>query len=230
MPRQQTGTQRAVIVFADILGSIQFALNQTPERYGEILRAFHLMAHEVIQEYRKVPGLGDDRLYAHAVGDEAHMFLIGGTPTEDECHALRLAVRLKQCWANSETGRDLAMFGHTRFGFRVDLRVGIGSGDVVLGPDVWTGRITPEGVAISEAKRIEGLAAELAPETLILVKTDIKEAAERATLGIKFGKLVWAGAKGYLEGTHKTPLYPVASWKEFKGESSHTTVSPEIVL
>lgn len=215
MEEPATPSQRAIILFADIAGSTQFGLTQTPERYDEILRAFHRMAHGAVKECRAAHGLEDERLYAHAKGDECHAFFTGGIPGEDECHALRLAMLLKEGWMSLDFASELAEFGRNRFGTRVDLRIGIGGGDVVSTPDVWTGSTTLEGVVINEAKRIEGLAAKLAPDTFMLVKVDIKDAAQRAGLAVEFGELIWAEATGFLTGTHKDPVYPVLPWGGF---------------
>lgn len=191
-------------------------MRQTPEEYNAMIRAYHRMTHQVVQSYRKEHSLGDERIYARAVGDECFMLLPGGNGKEEECHAMRLAVRLKQGWINSEFGKRLAQAHALGLLPRVDLRVGVGCGEVVFDEDVWTGASTPEGTMISEAKRIETAAGDLALDTLILTKLDIKEAAEQAGLGVVFGGLAHLQAKGFVGGTHQVPVYPVLSWAEFR--------------
>ena len=222
--------KRAVILFADILGSTEFASTQTPEKYSEMVRAFHRMACEVIQAYERAEKLSAGRLHYGGVGDECHVFLVGGGPNEDERHAMRLAVRLKQGWMNSDFGKDLAAFAQNPYGTKVDLRVGIGCGDVVFDQDVWTGEVTPEGIFISQAKRIESLAEQYAEKTYILVKLDIKEAAERAGLEIEFGDRVYPQAKGFDRGNTEVAVYPVLSWKEFVEVQEQVAPQPQSAL
>lgn len=219
--------KRVVVLFADIYGSTDFGMRQTPEEYNAMMRAFHRMAHQAVTGYREQQGLNGGRVYARAVGDECFLLLTGGAPNEDECHAMRLAVRLKQGWINSDLGKRLAQAHATGLLPEVDLRVGVGCGEVVFDDDVWTGHATPEGTIISEAKRIESAAGELAPKTYILVKLDIKEAAEKAGLGIVFGDRSYPQAKGFVGGTHQVPVYPVVSWAEFRDVQEDLVPRPE---
>lgn len=226
----QRQKKRAVILFADILGSTEFASTQTPEKYNEMVRAFHVMARDVIQAYESAENLTGGRLYYGGVGDECHAFFVGGGPNEDERQAMRLAVRLKQRWMNSDFGKHLAAFAQNPYGTKVDLRVGIGCGDVVFDQDVWTGEVTPEGIFISQAKRIESLAEQYAEKTYILVKLDIKEAAERAGLEIEFGDRVYPKAKGFDRGNTEVAVYPVLSWKEFVEVQEEVAPPPQSAL
>lgn len=68
---------------------------------------------------------------------------------------------------NSEVGRNLARAHELGAVSEVDLRIGVGCGEVVFDLDVWTGQMTPEGSKISEAKRVEAAAEELATDTRI---------------------------------------------------------------
>ena len=107
--------KRVVALFADIHGSTEFGMRQTPEDYNAMIRAYHRMAHHAVMGYCQQQSLAAGRVFARAVGDECFVLLTGGQHREDECHAMRLAVRLKQGWINSDFGKRLAQAHETGF-------------------------------------------------------------------------------------------------------------------
>ncbi len=201
--------KRAVILFADIKGSTEvgYSMSRGLENYNSMIRDYHATIKAAITEYCEKFGLDKARLTCSAKGDECCLFVIGGVPGEDEEHALRLAVYLKERWKQSEFVVRLQQAAGTQLYPQVDLRIGIGSGEVACDQDCWTGQETLEGVRISEAKRIEGMAEEAA-ETLIMVKWEVKDACQRTGLDVEFGDGRRLRGKGVPEGAD-IAVYPV---------------------
>jgi tetratricopeptide (TPR) repeat protein len=135
-----------------------------------------------------------------------------------------LAIYLKEFWKRSRFCRLNWRAADTGLIPQVDLRIGIGCGEVALDHDVWSGSETLEGIRISEAKRIEGQ-ADAASDTLIMVKLDIMEAC------IQAGKKVEFGARIRLQGTGvpdvvETAVYPVKTYGEWEAIQKKIVPSP----
>lgn len=220
-------TKRTIIIFADIQGSTGFGFTQALEKHNEMLRDFHKTCHEAIEEFKRKRGLKADRLIASCRGDECCSFLIGGKEDEDEVLALELAIYLKEKWKVSDFCKKNWQASATGLIPQVDLRIGIGDGDVALDNDIWSGTTTLEGIVISEAKRIEGMADE-AKETLIVVKWDIKETCLKAEVPVKFGEAVRLKGKG-IPAFHDIPLYPLLTYERWKDIQTEVTPAPKTV-
>jgi class 3 adenylate cyclase len=213
-------TVKAVILFADLLGSTSFGTRAGPNVYDQMIRDFQALAREVILQHMVDARLPKRawRFWAGGAGDECHVFLLGGNVEENAQHALALAVKLRAHWRASGFVTDMLSRAQVLFESRVDLRVGIGCGDVVLNTCPWSRKRTPEGYAISEAKRIEGLAElpEVSPaeQTLIMVKIDISEACKKACDGVAFGKLRKLTGKGITHDVWVAPVTKYEPWAD----------------
>jgi tetratricopeptide (TPR) repeat protein/class 3 adenylate cyclase len=216
---------RAIILFADIRGSTEFGYTQGIEMHNEMLRDFHKTCHKAVRRFRRDNRLGPGRVEATCRGDECCVFLRGGEPSEDARLAMDLAIYLKEFWKRSRFCRLNWRAADTGLIPQVDLRIGIGCGEVALDHDVWSGRETLEGIRISEAKRIEGQ-ADAASETLIMVKLDIMEACIQAGKKVEFGPRIPLQGKG-VPAIHETAVYPVNTYAEWKVIQKKLVPSPK---
>ncbi|MDP2948738.1 MAG: tetratricopeptide repeat protein, partial [Chloroflexota bacterium] len=137
---------------------------------------------------------------------------------------MNLAIYLKEMWKKSTFCRLNWRAARTGLIPQVDLRIGIGCGEVALDDDVWSGSETLEGIFISEAKRIEGQ-ADGASETLIMVKLDIMEACIQAGEKVEFGPRIRLQGKG-MPAVHETAVYPVKTYAEWKAIQKKLMPSP----
>jgi len=220
--------KRAIILFADIQGSIEFGFTQPPDKYNEMLRDFHNTAHQAVQDFRKKHELDAQRLLASCKGDECCVFLICDNNAGDELLALELAVYLKEKWKASKFCKLNWQAADTGLIPQVDLRIGIGAGDVVLDHDVWSNNTTIEGIMISEAKRIEGM-ADQAKETLIMVKWDIWNACIKTGAGVEFGDVMRLSGNG-IPQYYDIKLYPVKSYAGWQKIQTEVVPSPTTVM
>jgi tetratricopeptide (TPR) repeat protein len=149
----------------------------------------------------------------------------GGKTPEDEVLAMNLAIYLKEMWKQSDFCRLNWQAAEIGLIPQVDLRIGIGSGEVALDYDVWSRTKTPEGISISEAKRIEGQADE-ASETLIMVKWDVREACTGAGVEVEFGPLIWLKGKG-VPTFGEIPVCPVKTYAEWEPIQKRLVPSPK---
>lgn len=220
-------TNRAVILFATIQGSTTFGyVTQSLERYNEMLREFHALVRRVVDEYAQRNGLDDTRLMKSVKGDECCLFLIGGEKGKDEIHAMNLAVELKERWKASDFSKFTRAGDDTTLYPAVDLRVGIGAGDIAMQYDDWAGRVTPEGLAISEAKGIERAVDENTSLTLIAVNWDAQSACLASNAPITFGDPYKLTGKGIPESTN-VPVYPVKEYKPWQGIQAEVVPDPK---
>ncbi len=215
--------KRAVILFADIQKSTEFGFTQPVERYNAMLREFHALARRVVDTYAGANGFDDTRLMKGVKGDECCLFFLGGKPGQDEIHAINLVVRLKEEWKVSDFSKRTRAAAEANLYPLVVLRIGIGAGHIVMQYDDWAGRDTPEGIAISEAKRIEGM-ADQAENTLIMVNWEVHQACTKAIPDIAFGDGIKLAGKGIPEGLN-TPVYPVKTYPPWS--QIQQTVTPE---
>jgi tetratricopeptide (TPR) repeat protein len=215
---------KAVILFADIRGSTGFGYTQGLKMYNKMLRDFHKTCFEAIERFRQDKSLEAARVEATCRGDECCVFLCGGQTLEDELLAMNLAVYLKEMWKQSDFCRLTRQAADTGLIPQVDLRIGIGSGEVALDDDVWSGTETLEGIFISEAKRIEEQ-ADAAPETLIMVKWEIQNACIRAGAEVEFGFPIRLKGRGVPHSVD-VPVYPVKAYAEWKAIEKKLVPSP----
>ena len=137
---------------------------------------------------------------------------------------MNLAIYLKEMWKQSDFCQRNWQAAGTGLIPQVDLRIGIGSGEVALDHDAWSDAETLEGIFISEAKRIEGQ-ADAASETLIMVKWDIKEACIQAEAKVEFGPPTQLKGKG-VPAVGEIPVYPVTMYGEWKAIQEKIVLSP----
>ena len=216
---------RAIILFADIGGSTEFGYTQCLEMHNRMLRDFHKTCHKAIRMFRRDNRLGPDRVTASCRGDECCVFLSGGETPEDELLAMNLAVYLKEMWKQSRFCRLNWKAARTGLIPQVDLRIGIGSGEVALDHDVWSGTETLEGIRISEAKRIEGM-ADAASDTLMMVKLDVMEACIQAGEKVEFGPRMRLQGKG-VPDVVEVHIYPVKTYGEWSAIQKKVVPSPK---
>ena len=138
---------------------------------------------------------------------------------------MNLAIYLKELWKQSRFCKLTHKAARTGLIPQVDLRIGIGCGEVALDYDVWSDVETLEGIFISEAKRIEGQ-ADAASETLIMVKLDIMEACIQAGEKVEFGPRERLQGKG-VPAVHETAVYPVKTYAEWKAIQKKLVPSPK---
>ena len=217
--------KRAVILFADIQQSTEFGFTQPVARYNAMLREFHALARRVVDTYAGVNGFDDTRLMKGVKGDECCLFFLGGKPGQDELHAINLAIRLKEEWKASDFSKRTRAGAETALYPLVDLRIGIGAGHIMMQYDDWAGRDTPEGIAISEAKRIEGM-ADGAENTLIMVSWEVHQTCAKANPELVFGDGVRLAGKGIPEGMN-TPVFPVVSYDKWSEIQKEVVPEPE---
>ena len=217
--------KRAVILFADIQKSTEFGFTQPLERYNAMLREFHALARRVVDTYAKENGLDNARLMKGVKGDECCLFFLNGKPGQDELHAINLAIRLKEEWKASDFSKRTRAGAEANLYPLVDLRIGIGAGHIMMQYDDWADRDTPEGIAISEAKRIEGM-ADGAENSLIMVNWEVHQACARSNPELVFGDGVRLAGKGIPEGMN-TPVFPVVSYDKWADIQQQVVPEPE---
>ena len=217
--------KRAVILFADIQKSTEFGFTQPIARYNAMLREFHALARRVVDAYAEENGLNNSRLMKGVKGDECCLFFLNGKPGQDELHAINLAVHLKEEWKASDFSKLTRAGAEAILYPLVDLRIGIGAGNIMMQHDDWAGRDTPEGIAISEAKRIEGM-ADGAENTLIMVSWEVHQVCAKSNPELVFGDGVRLTGKGIPEGMN-TPVYPVKTYPPWREIQEAVTPKPE---
>ena len=217
--------KRAVILFADIQKSTEFGFTQPVERYNAMLREFHTLVRRVVDTYAKENGLDNARLMKGVKGDECCLFFLNGKPGQDELHAINLAIRLKEEWKASDFSKRTRAAAEVNLYPLVDLRIGIGAGHIMMQYDDWADRDTPEGIAISEAKRIEGM-ADGAENSLIMVNWEVHQACARSNPELVFGDGVRLAGKGIPEGMN-TPVFPLVSYDKWADIQQQVVPEPE---
>ncbi|MDP8228719.1 MAG: adenylate/guanylate cyclase domain-containing protein [Candidatus Electryoneaceae bacterium] len=145
----------AVIMYADIIGSTKLTAVLSPTDYVKVIRDYHQLSADVIGWYCQKKNIPNNRVFKRAYGDEILLLFYAdqddpnGIPNVLR-HILHVALRLRTEWVESET--------HKHKSDIVDIRIGIGGGWVTVRRSVWDQMETPEGFALSEAKRIESSA------------------------------------------------------------------------
>jgi tetratricopeptide (TPR) repeat protein len=149
----------ATILFVDIMDSMELANYWSDKKYNDFLNEFQWMMLAQIELVGK-GGITDVKI----VGDELAVFYSSEDIAADIVRAINLANELKIRWYSSDTNLKRIKEGKKI----IDLGVGINTGSVILDQrpfrknlgNLVCRRKTFEGLAISMAKRIEGLSRE----------------------------------------------------------------------
>lgn len=185
MAVETIGLKTAGILYAGVYGLEGLGQILPPLKYNELNRNIHGLLSTCIVNYQEKHYL-EPHLYPSY--NPAHGLLAVIEGEESQIHIARLALALKQSWNQAKTAENVnPVFRAAVDLYPLDLSIGINYGVVVFDHDPWAkDKITPEGLFIGETKRIQVLAEKYAPQSLLLATLDIKEAAERANLGLVF--------------------------------------------
>lgn len=165
-PLTATGEHKHVtVLFADVVGSMRLAAELDPERLREIMNDLFNRSATVVQRYH---GTMDK-----FTGDG--LMALFGAPMALEDHALRACIAALEIQA---VVGELADEVEQRDGVRLQLRVGLNSGDVVVG-DIGSGpgRYTAIGHAVGMAQRMEAAA----PAGAVVCSLSTADLVEHAT-------------------------------------------------
>lgn len=146
-PRSLTGEHKQVtVLFADIVGSMKLAAALDAERLREIMTDLFNGAAAVVQRYQgTVDKFTGDGLMA-----------LFGAPLALEDHALRACISALEI---QSVANELAAEVRRRDGVSLQLRIGLNSGDVIVGEiGSGPGRYTAIGHTVGMAQRMEGAA------------------------------------------------------------------------
>jgi class 3 adenylate cyclase len=140
--------QQVTVLFADIQGSMQLSSELDPERWHELLERYFAILTDAVHRFE-----GTVNQYT---GDG--IMALFGAPIAHEDHAQRA------CYAALEARDQLRPFAdelRLRQGLNFGFRIGLNSGDVVVGKigDDLRMDYTAQGAAVGIAQRVEQLAA-----------------------------------------------------------------------
>ncbi|MCV7366634.1 adenylyl cyclase [Mycolicibacterium duvalii] len=156
------------VLFADVVGSMKLAAELDPERLRDIMNDLFNRSAAVVQRYQ---GTMDK-----FTGDG--LMALFGAPMALEDHALRACIAALEIQA---VARGLAEEVAHRDGVDVQLRVGLNSGEVIVGDiGAGPGRYTAVGHAVGMAQRMEAAAA---PGTVLCSVTTADLVAHATRLG-----------------------------------------------
>ncbi|MDP8228721.1 MAG: tetratricopeptide repeat protein, partial [Candidatus Electryoneaceae bacterium] len=226
MPDNQSVSREvyAVIMFADIVGSSKLAKELSLGDYDEMIREYHQLSSEAIDRYCLVEAIFDEMIVKRAYGDEIFVLFYTGENDRSEFlkHILRISILLRTEWIDSE-------FNKSRSGSEildiVDIRIGIGGGWLKVRRSVWNQGETPEGLPITETKRIEGCANDKKFNdypTNILIHGELTQYINlediSEDIGVRFGEssTVEIDLKG--EGKATIAVIPVSDYIELREE------------
>src|SRR5690349_7016677 len=146
-PTWATGEHKQVtVLFADVVGSMKLAAALDAERLQEIMNELFNRAAAVVQRYQgTVDKFTGDGLMA-----------LFGAPVALEDHALRACIAALEI---QSVTKDLAADVLRRDGVALEIRVGLNSGDVIVGEiGSGPGRYTAVGHPVGMAQRMEAAA------------------------------------------------------------------------
>ncbi len=168
-PLSEVGEHKHVtVLFADVVGSMRLAANLDPERLREIMADLFNRSAAVVQRYQ---GTMDK-----FTGDG--LMALFGAPVALEDHALRACIAALEIQA---VARRLAVEMQRRDGVRLELRVGVNSGEVIVGEiGSGPGRYTAIGHAVGIAQRMEAAAP---PDAVLCSATTARLVEHAARLG-----------------------------------------------
>ncbi len=146
-PRSSTGEHKQVtVLFADVVGSMKLAAALDAERLQELMNELFNRAAVVVQRYQgTVDKFTGDGLMA-----------LFGAPAALEDHALRACISALEI---QSVTKELATEVLRRDGVALHIRVGLNSGDVIVGEiGSGPGRYTAVGHPVGMAQRMEAAA------------------------------------------------------------------------
>jgi adenylate cyclase len=146
-PRSVPGEHKQVtVLFVDVVGSMKLAVALDAERLREIMNELFNRAAAVVQRYRgTVDKFTGDGLMA-----------LFGAPAALEDHALRACISALEI---QSVTKDLATEVFRHDGVALQIRVGLNSGEVIVGEiGSGPGRYTAVGHPVGMAQRMEGAA------------------------------------------------------------------------
>ena len=198
--------KQVTVLFADVVGSMQLAAVLETERLREIMNELFNRSAAVVQRYQ---GTMDK-----FTGDG--LMALFGAPLALEDHALRACISSMEIQSAAERFADEV---YRRDGVRLQLRVGLNSGEVIAGSiGSGPGRYTAVGHSVGMAQRMEAAApaggvlcslstarlvenvARLGPVEEVAVKgTDVAVCARRL-LALESGRTVVGRNEGAMVG------------------------------
>ncbi|AKK27150.1 adenylate/guanylate cyclase domain-containing protein [Mycobacterium sp. EPa45] len=206
-PRSLTGEHKQVtVLFMDVVGSMKLAAALDAERLREIMTDLFNGAAAVVQRYQgTVDKFTGDGLMA-----------LFGAPVALEDHPLRACIAALEIQAVS---RQLADEVQRRDGVALQLRVGLNSGDVIVGEiGSGPGRYTAIGHTVGMAQRMESVAppggvmcsystsclvegaVQLGPVEAVAVKGGDEKVPGRLLLGVESDRMVVGRNEGLMLG------------------------------
>jgi adenylate cyclase len=198
--------KQVTVLFADVVGSMKLAAILPTERLREIMNELFNRAAAVVQRYQgTVDKFTGDGLMA-----------LFGAPVALEDHALRASISAMEIQSVAQKFAD-EVFG--RDGVRLQLRVGLNSGEVIAGeigsgPGRYTAVGHPVGMAqrmeaaapaggvlcsLSTARLVEG-AARLGPVEEVAIKGADTPVAARRLVAVESGQTVLGRNEGAMVG------------------------------
>jgi adenylate cyclase len=206
-PPTATGEHKQVtVLFADVVGSMKLAATLNAERLQEVMNELFNRAAAVVQRYQgTVDKFTGDGLMA-----------LFGAPVALEDHAVRAGIAALEI---QSVTKQLAAEVFRRDGVALDIRIGLNSGDVVVGEiGSGPGRYTAVGHPVGMAQRMEAAApvggvlcalstaelvagaAQLGPVLRVAVKGADEPVPARALLAIESDRMVLGRNEGQLLG------------------------------
>ncbi|OBF36288.1 adenylyl cyclase [Mycobacterium sp. ACS1612] len=206
-PQAATGEHKQVtVLFADVVGSMKLAATLDAERLQEVMNELFNRAAAVVQRYQgTVDKFTGDGLMA-----------LFGAPVALEDHAVRACIAALEI---QSVTKELAAEVLRRDGVTLDIRVGLNSGDVVVGEiGSGPGRYTAVGHPVGMAQRMEAAApvggvlcalstadlvaaaAQLGPVLQVAVKGTDEPVPVRALLAIESDRMVLGRNEGQILG------------------------------
>jgi glucose-1-phosphate thymidylyltransferase len=178
----------AVILFADIVGSVTISEHVSLSEYDKIVSEFQETALNTVDQIlnrNRYTKIDRDFCEYSARGDELVLILYGWDMARDIRTALTTAVEIKRRWLLSSFNQHRIREGK----FFYDLGVGVHCGEVVVGRHPGsTRRFNAEGYAINLAKRIETASREGRFSRIMLSK-NVPDRASGIGLPARFGRV-----------------------------------------
>jgi len=172
----------AIIFIADIENSSNIAETIPDSEYNIMLRDYHRIASQAIDNY--LPRIFEESIITkRAFGDEILLIIQPKDILFTLSKVLSLAVFLEVEWSKSRFNTKRMR----EYKKPCRLRVGVGHGLVTFAESIWKQGMTPEGYAITTAKRIEAYAGGALHEPHILVAGSLRPVLEKVE-GIEIGR------------------------------------------
>jgi adenylate cyclase len=198
--------KQVTVLFADVVGSMQLAAVLQTERLRDIMNELFNRAAAVVQRYQgTVDKFTGDGLMA-----------LFGAPVALEDHALRACISATEIQSVAQKFADEVF---RRDGVRLQLRVGLNSGEVIAGSiGSGPGRYTAVGHSVGMAQRMEAAApadgvlcslstarlvegaAQLGPVEEVAIKGADVPVSARRLLAVESGRMVVGRNEGAMVG------------------------------